>query len=111
MQIDFNYLEALSDGDADFIVQFVNTFEQTVEMLTQKLKDELAAGDLDNLGKSAHQLKPSAKMLGLASGATLEELQESPSNATTEILNEIEENCKEGLTELKKWAKEKGAEI
>lgn len=111
MQIDFTYLETLSDGDTDFIAQFVSTFEETVDSLTAKLKSEFDASDFVNLGKSAHQLKPSAKMLGLESGATLEELQENPSSATAAILDQVEKNCIEGLAQLKLWAKEKGAEV
>lgn len=111
MQIDFTYLETLSDGDMDFITQFVSTFEETVDSLTMKLKAEFDAGDFKNLGKSAHQLKPSAKMLGLISGETLEELQENPSAATVDMLDEVEKDCKAGLTGLKEWAKEQGAEV
>lgn len=110
MKIDFTYLEMVSDGDADFIRQFVDTFEKTYESLTKKMSDEFAANDLVNLGKSAHQLKPSAKMLHLESGDDLENIQNDPSIATEEKLKFIEENCKEGLAQLKTWAKEKGVD-
>ena len=45
MKIDFTYLETLSDGDADFIKDFVRTFEETTKSLTGKMSDELAAKD------------------------------------------------------------------
>lgn len=108
MQIDFTYLETVSDGDHDFIIQFVSTFENTSVSLTKKMNEELAANDIDSLGKTAHQLKPSAKMLGIASADQLENLQYHPEAATQEILNEIQKDCAEALVELKAWAKEKG---
>ncbi len=108
MKIDFAYLEAVSDGDHEFIRQFMSTFEETYLSLTKKLKDEFANGDFVNLGKTAHQLKPSAKMLSLEAGEDLENLQNEPESATIEKLNFIADNCAEGFKELKIWAKEKG---
>ena len=111
MQIDFTYLETVSDGDEDFIKQFVDTFESTVNSLMEKMKNELENKDFDNLGKSAHQLKPSAKMLNLVSGDQLEELQHNPDIATDEMIASISSDCFAGLDELKSWAKQKGVEI
>ena len=110
MKIDFTYLETVSDGDEEFIKQFVNTFEQTANSLTQKLLDQFESGDIDGLGKTAHQLKPSAKMLGLEAGDHLEEFQHNPEKATKDRLDFVSSNCLDGLSELKNWAKEKGVE-
>ncbi len=110
MKIDFTYLETVSDGDTEFIKQFVVTFEETANSLTKKLLDQFEAGDFDGLGKTAHQLKPSAKMLGLEAGDDLETYQHNPETATKERLDFISTNCQEGLTGLKNWAKEKGVE-
>lgn len=111
MKIDFTYLEMVSDGDSDFIQQFVTTFESTCELLIPKLETELADGDLENLGKTAHQLKPSAKMLGLSSGDTLEEIQNSPEKGNADNIAAIKADCEEGLAALKEWAKEKGVTL
>lgn len=110
MKIDFSYLETISDGDHEFIKQFITTFEETYISLTKKMTHVFAAGDFVNLGKLAHQLKPSVQMLGLESGDDLEDLQNNPDSATMEKLNFIKENCHEGFGQLKIWAKEKGAE-
>ncbi len=110
MKIDFTYLETVSDGDNEFIKQFVITFEETCLSLTKKLNDEFASGDFVNLGKTAHQLKPSAKMLDLESSVDLENFQHNPETATKEKLDFISTNCQAGLAELKNWAKEKGVE-
>ncbi|MEP5612773.1 MAG: Hpt domain-containing protein [Cyclobacteriaceae bacterium] len=110
MKIDFTYLETISDGDHEFIQEFLSTFEETYIALTKKLIDEFASNDFANLGKTAHQLKPSAKMLGLECAEDLENFQNNPETATIEKLNFIKDNCHEGFSELKIWAKEKGAE-
>lgn len=111
MQIDFTYLETVSDGDEEFIKQFIITFESTVDMLMEKMTNELNNRDFINLGKSAHQLKPSAKMLNLVSGDQLEELQHNPDIATSDMVSTVGEDCYAGLKELKNWAKEKGVEF
>jgi len=110
MKIDFTYLETISDGDHEFIKQFLSTFETTYSALTKKMSREFASGDFVNLGKTAHQLKPSIKMLQLDSAADLENLQNNPETATMAMLNFISDNCHKGFGQLKIWAKEKGIE-
>ena len=103
-KIDFTYLEVLSEDDEDFKEEFITTFEDTYVSLVQKMKEELAAGDLDNLSKSAHQLKPSAKMIQLRCGEILEELQYDPTKATKEIIEDINAQCEDAMKQLKDWA-------
>ena len=103
-KIDFTYLEVLSEDDEDFKAEFIETFETTYKSLMQKMKDELAANDLDNLSKSAHQLKPSAKMIQLPCAETLEDLQHHPANANAEALDQITAQCEDALKQLKDWA-------
>lgn len=103
-KIDFTYLEVLSEDDEDFKAEFIETFETTYKSLTVKMRDELAANDMDNLSKSAHQLKPSAKMIQLPCAETLEEIQHSPETATSESINSIESQCEGALKQLKDWA-------
>ena len=111
MEIDFTYLETLSDGDTDFITEFVSTFEKTSINLIQKMEAELASNDFENLGKSAHQLKPSAKMLGLWSGDKLEEIQNDPTLGNVELVGKIKTDCEEGLKLLKGWARDQGIDL
>lgn len=103
-KIDFTYLEVLSEDDDDFKIEFIETFESTYKSLTEKMKQELKANDLVNLGKSAHQLKPSAKMIQLPCAEILEEIQHNPEKATEESLNKITSECEGGLQQLKEWA-------
>lgn len=103
-KIDFSYIEMLSEDDDDFKEEFISTFEETYLTLTKQMKEELANKDLQSLAKSAHQLKPSAKMIQLAAAETLEDLQHHPEKATLEILIQIEKACEDALGQLKKWA-------
>ncbi|MEQ9467956.1 MAG: Hpt domain-containing protein [Ekhidna sp.] len=103
-KIDFTYLEVLGEDDPDFKSEFVETFEETYTMLVAKMENELKTGDLDNLAKSAHQLKPSAKMIQLPCGDTLEQLQHNPGNASIEVLKDIHQQCEDALRQLKEWA-------
>ena len=102
--IDFTYLEVLSEDDEDFKAEFIETFETTYKSLTEKMTKELAANDLVNLGKSAHQLKPSAKMIQLPCAETLEDLQHHPENASSEKIDGIVAECEDALRQLKDWA-------
>ena len=102
--IDFTYLDVLSEDDDDFKTEFIETFEGTYVELVQKMKEELSNGDLDQLSKAAHQLKPSAKMISLPCAETLEDLQYHPDKASEKVLKEIEDQCDDALQQLKEWA-------
>lgn len=103
-KIDLTYLEVLSEDDEDFKTEFIETFESTYISLTEKMGQELEKGDLDNLSKSAHQLKPSAKMIQLPCAETLEDLQYHPEKATKQLIKAIEVECSDALKQLKDWA-------
>ncbi len=103
-KIDFTYLEVLSEDDDDFKTEFIETFESTYKSLSKKMMTELDANDMDNLSKSAHQLKPSAKMIQLPCADTLEDIQHHPENATKQSLDEISSQCEDALQQLKDWA-------
>ena len=103
-KIDFTYLEVLSEDDDDFKDEFIETFESTYVSLVRKMRDEMENGDLDQLSKSAHQLKPSAKMISLRCAETLEDLQYHPEKANESILTDIDAQCQDALKQLKDWA-------
>ena len=103
-KIDFTYLEVLSEDDEDFKQEFIETFETTYISLTKKMMDEFSANDMDNLAKSAHQLKPSTKMIQLSCAEVLEDIQHHPENASKERIDEIVTQCEGALKQLKEWA-------
>lgn len=102
-KIDLSYLEVVSDGDKDFVQEFIRTFEFSSYPLVDKMKADLEASDFLKLGKSAHQLKPSVKMLKLECSETVESLQHEPEKATGELIRVIEEQCKSAILQLKEW--------
>ncbi|WP_420319110.1 hypothetical protein [Ekhidna sp.] len=103
-KIDFTYLEVLSEDDDDFKDEFIVTFETTYVSLIKKMRDELANGEMDKLSKSAHQLKPSTKMIALPCSDTLEDLQYHPEKASEELIADINMQCENALAQLKEWA-------
>ncbi|MEQ6168657.1 MULTISPECIES: Hpt domain-containing protein [unclassified Ekhidna] len=103
VKIDFTYLEVLSEDDEDFKDEFIETFESTYVSLVRKMREELASGNMDQLSKSAHQLKPSAKMISLPCAETLEDIQYHPEKATEEILTDIHDQCEDALKQLRDW--------
>lgn len=102
-KIDLSYLEVVSDGDKDFVQEFIKTFEFSSFPLVDKMKSLLEVNDYQSLGKFAHQLKPSVKMLQLECSETVESLQHEPEKATNEVINMIQEQCKEAISQLKDW--------
>lgn len=105
VKIDFSYLEVLADGDDEFMAEYLETFESNYTSLTKKMLDELSKKDFEALGKTAHQLKPTAKMIQIPCGEELEFLQHNPKEATKEKIEAIRAECEEAFAGLKKWAK------
>ena len=103
-KIDFTYIDVLSEDDLEFKKEYLETFRNNVDELTQRMSDELSKGDYIGLGKTAHQLKPTAKMIQLACGDTLEHLQHNPKDATKETIEAIKKECDEAYDQLAKWA-------
>lgn len=103
-KIDLTYLEVLSEDDDAFKNEFIETFESTYRELVDKMRNELEKGDLENLSKSAHQLKPSAKMIQLPAGDTLEQIQHDATVATKQVIEGIFSQCEDALAQLKSWA-------
>ena len=104
IKVDFSYLEVLSEGDDDFKKEYLETFESNFRTLTDKMQQELAAGKMEDLGKTAHQLKPTAKMIQLPCAEELEHLQHHPQDATKARIEAIRSECEEAFQVLKEWA-------
>ena len=103
-KIDFTYIEMLSEDDDEFKNEFIETFENTYKELVDKMRVEFEKNDLENLSKSAHQLKPSAKMIQLPCAETLENIQHNPEVASAETIEDIHNQCEDALKQLKDWA-------
>ena len=104
VKIDFSYLEILSEDDDDFKKEYLETFHGNYTTLTAKMMSELKGGDFEALGKTAHQLKPTATMIQLPCSQSLEELQNKPEGATEAKIQSIHDECADAYQQLVKWA-------
>tara|TARA_Y100001949_G_C15862702_1_gene275783 strand:- start:370 stop:684 length:315 start_codon:yes stop_codon:yes gene_type:complete len=99
--MDFSYLNSISDGDLDFVQQFVSTFESNTANIVSNMKTAFDNGSKDDLRKLAHQLKPSLQMLELETLQVTVDIQDDPDLATAENLAAIEKDCIEAVVALK----------
>lgn len=105
IKIDFNYIDMLAEDDQAFKLDYVNTFEKTFRDILPKMDAELESKNLEQLGKLAHQLKPSAKMIKLPSADLIEQVQHEPSVCTVSDIANFQSEFEQALTILKEWAK------
>jgi HPt (histidine-containing phosphotransfer) domain-containing protein len=103
--LDYNYIDMLAEDDQLFKQEYVETFKKTYDELVPKLENALKAKETEALGKTAHQLKPSAKMIGLPCGERLEEIQHQPETANSDDITQIKEQFESALEDLKQWLK------
>ena len=104
---DLSYLEMVSDGDEDFINQVVSSFIENNKEIVDKLQEEKVAENWQEMGRLIHKMKPSLEMVGLtplkdkivAAEANLKSETNIPE--TLPIVDEIIENCKQAIEELK----------
>ncbi|WP_421878481.1 Hpt domain-containing protein [Marinoscillum sp.] len=100
--MDFSYLNSISDGDMDFVQQFISTFENNTANIVTNLKNAYEKDDSDGLQKLAHQLKPSLQMLEMQTLQTAIDIQDNGSSATMEQIEAIEKECLEAVVAMKK---------
>ena len=99
--MDYSFLISISDGDQEFISEFITTFEETTILQIEQLLELYEKKDFAQLGKLAHQIKPTGEMLGFESQNDIVMLNTNPEKATKEILESILNEAKEGLVSLK----------
>ena len=78
--IDLTFLHAMADGNFDFIVEMLQTFNDEAGELINGVKESMEENDLDKLKFFVHKFKSSISLVGN------KELQN--------LLNEIEQNIK-----------------
>ncbi len=104
---DLSYLEMVSDGDEDFINQVVSSFIENNKEIVDKLQEEKEAENWQEMGRLIHKMKPSLEMVGLT--PLKEKIISAEANLKSEtnipdtlpIVDEIIENCKQAIEELK----------
>lgn len=99
--MDFSYLNTISDGDMDFVKQFISTFESNTQKIVANMKAAFDNGSKDDLKKLAHQLKPSLQMLELETLQVTIDIQDDPEAASAESIEAIAKECEEAVAALK----------
>jgi HPt (histidine-containing phosphotransfer) domain-containing protein len=82
-QVNLDYLNEISDGNTDFIIDLIDMFFKQIPEYQISLSDLYDKKDWLNLGKLAHKAKSAILMVGM------KELAED--------LKKLEENAKEGI--------------
>ena len=65
MKYDLARLEAVAEGDKDFIVKVLKVFIKEVSTDIQKMQDAFKADEMLEISKLAHKIKPNLILLGL----------------------------------------------
>lgn len=100
--MDFSFLISISDGDQEFINDFIETYESVTFMQVKKMKEDFEGGDNISLQKVAHQVKPTSQMLGFESQPFIVAINKDPSSARKEDIDTILSEAEEILGGLKK---------
>ncbi|MCC6720818.1 MAG: Hpt domain-containing protein [Bacteroidia bacterium] len=59
-------INLMAEGDNEFVKSMVNMFIEIAPDLIVKIKNGLVSGNYDEIKASAHKLKPSIDMMGIA---------------------------------------------
>lgn len=62
--IDLTYLDEISGGDKDFILEIVHLFKEQMPESIEEMKAHLEKNDNVKIGEVAHKAKPSAIYIG-----------------------------------------------
>lgn len=100
--MDFSYLISISDGDKEFIREFVSTFESNSAAILTKMRKAMAESDLDAIRRLAHQIKPSFEMLNMESHALSVKTQADPQTLKPNHLDFMESECQEAVESMRK---------
>jgi len=71
MKYDLARLEAVAEGDKDFIVKVLKVFIVEVSTDIQKMQDAFKADEMLKISKLAHKIKPNLILLGLDQATSL----------------------------------------
>ena len=81
-RLNLDQVNALADGDADFVRDILQTFRDNAPEMLSELKEKQAANDLEGTAFYAHKLKSNLRLLGLADAGS--------------VADAIEEGAKDG---------------
>ena len=62
--LNYDYLNEITGGDAEFIAELLSDFVSQTPVLMEQIATAVAQGDAATLGKATHTLKGSARAIG-----------------------------------------------
>jgi HPt (histidine-containing phosphotransfer) domain-containing protein len=104
--IDLNYLRSICDNDQRFMKEMIITFLEMTPILIAQMHLLTKENKWNELGKAAHQLKPSLQFMGMEPARhKVKEIEEScrfntGKTSIEHLLYAIEKDCKQAFKEL-----------
>ena len=71
IQLDFSYLNEISGGSNEFIIETINVLLEQCPILVKRLNQSVENHDLATTAEIAHQMKSSLAMVGLTEAHTM----------------------------------------
>ncbi len=111
MVTDMNYLQTMSGGDRDLIIEMINIFKVQVNEFNQDFHKHLERKNYADLGKLAHKAKSSVAIMGMNElSKELKELELLVKNGEKtekyqEYIEHFKTECKLALKELEEYQK------
>lgn len=105
---DLAYLEEISGGDKDFILDMIQTFVSNAPDELNDLKNIAKNSEWSRLGESAHKFAPGLQFLGLTSlRPVINQIEEfafeqKKLEFIPELIAKLESQCLQVIDELKK---------
>ncbi|WP_258104605.1 hypothetical protein [Marinoscillum sp. MHG1-6] len=99
--MDFSYLNSISGGDKEFIVEFIGAIETSTLPLVGEMMEQFSEGNHKRVGELAHQVKPTIVMLGLEGIKTIEAINEDPESATEEMIQQVKGELEQGIDQIR----------
>lgn len=102
-----DYLNSISGGDQEFVLDMLQTFVTNVPEELSKIKDFVIAGNWQKVGEDTHKFASSLLFLGLNNlkviATQIEEmgLNRKDTNSIPELLHLLENGCNQVILELK----------
>ena len=105
--LNFDYLESISEGDAELIQELIEIFETQVPEYIQEFNTAFENQNTEVLSKIAHKAKSTVQIMGLKDLSEalnkfeLEAKQGEFNETYQEYINLFKSECEEGIKQLK----------
>jgi HPt (histidine-containing phosphotransfer) domain-containing protein len=106
MKTDLSYLQEMSGGNKELVVEMINIFKSQVVEFARDMENHLQKREFELLGKLAHKAKSSVSIMGLNNLAndlkTLETLTKEGRNPDTypDLVSNFKKETTEAIEEL-----------